>query len=43
MVRGKTVRHCHGKNKGKLIKRHRSHAAAVAQHGAIMAKKKRKR
>lgn len=43
MVKGKGVYHCHGKKKGKLIKRHRSHAAAVRQHRAIAANKRRKK
>jgi len=38
-VSGKTVKHCHGKDKGKVIKRHKTHAAAVKHHKAIMANK----
>ena len=38
-VKGKAVVHCHGKNKGKVIKRHKTHAAAVRQHKAIQANK----
>lgn len=40
-VRGKTVRHCRGKKKGKVIKKHKSHAAAVRHHRAIMSNKKK--
>jgi hypothetical protein len=39
-VKGKTVKHCHGKDKGKTIKTHKTPAAAVRQHRAIMANKK---
>lgn len=42
-VKGKTVRHCHGKEKGKIISKHKSHAAAVKKHKAIMANKKKKK
>jgi len=40
-VVGKTVRHCHGK-KG-IIKRHKTHKKALAQHRAIMASEKGKK
>ena len=40
-VKGTGVYHCHGKDKGKLIKRHRTHEGAVAQHRAIQANKKK--
>jgi len=44
MRKGRTVKHCHGKHKGKTIKTHKTVAAAKRQHRAIMAsKKKRKR
>jgi len=42
-VRGKSVVHCSGKNKGKIIKTHKSRAAAVRQHKAIMANKKKRK
>jgi len=42
-VKGKTVKHCRGKDKGKTIKKHKTAAKARAQHKAIMAKKKDKR
>jgi len=42
-VKGKTVYHCHGKKKGKVIKRHPTRAKALAHHRAIMANKKKKR
>lgn len=40
-VRGKRVVHCHGKDKGKTISTHKTHAAAVTKHKAIQANKKR--
>lgn len=40
-VKGKIVVHCHGKKKGKVISRHKSHKAAVRQHRAIMTNKKK--
>lgn len=42
-VKGTRVVHCHGKNKGKTIPggKHKTHAAAVRQHKAIMANKKK--
>jgi len=42
-VRGRSVVHCSGKNKGKVIKTHSTRAKALAQHRAIMANKKRKK
>jgi len=42
-VKGKTVKHCHGKDKGKTISKHKTHKAAVKKHKAIMAKKRNKR
>ena len=42
-VTGKTVRHCHGKSKGKVIKKHKTRKAALAHHGAIMANKRKKK
>ena len=41
-VKGTRVIHCHGKNKGKTIKKHRTHKEALAHHRAIMANKARK-
>jgi hypothetical protein len=41
-VKGKTVVHCHGKNKGKPIKKHKSKAAAKRHHRAIQANKRRR-
>lgn len=38
-VRGKTVVHCHGRSKGKVISRHKSHKAAVKAHRAMQANK----
>lgn len=40
-VKGKTVMHCHGKKKGKIIKKHKTHAVAVRHHRAIMSNKKK--
>ena len=40
-VRGKRLVHCHGKSKGKTIRKYRSHAAALRAHRAIMAKRHR--
>jgi len=42
-VRGRTVYHCHGKNKGKVIKRHRTKKAALRHHRAIQANKGRRK
>lgn len=42
-VKGRTLYHCHGKDKGKKIRTYKSHAKAVSVHRAIMAKRKRKR
>ena len=41
-VKGRTVRHCRGKDKGKVVKKHRTKADALAQHRAIMAGKRKK-
>jgi len=41
MRKGKTVYHCHGRNKGKPIKTHKTVPRARAQHRAIMANKKK--
>ncbi len=41
-VRGKSIVHCHGKNKGKVIHTYSSHAAAVRAHKAMMAKRRKK-
>ena len=38
---GYAVVHCHGKKKGKTIARHKTKKAALAQHRAIQANKKR--
>lgn len=38
---GWAVKHCHGKKKGKVIARHRTKKAAMAQHRAIQANKHR--
>lgn len=42
-VKGKRVVHCHGKKKGKTIKTHKTHAAAVKHHRAIQANKHKSR
>lgn len=42
-VRGRTVVHCHGKKKGKVIARHKTKKAARRHHRAIVANKKRKK
>lgn len=39
MIRGKTLYHCHGKEKGKKIATYSSHAKALSVHRAIMAAK----
>lgn len=39
---GRTVKHCHGKKKGKVIKTHKTVAKAKRHHRAIMANKKKK-
>lgn len=41
-VQGKALVHCHGKDKGKVIRRYSSHKKAVSAHRAIMAKRKKK-
>lgn len=38
-VRGTAVVHCHGKDKGKVIKRFNTREKALAMHQAIMANK----
>jgi len=38
---GYAVVHCHGKKKGKTIAKHRTKAAALRQHRAIQASKRR--
>lgn len=40
-VRGKSVVHCHGKSKGKVIHTYKSHSAAVKAHRAMKAKTKK--
>jgi len=42
-VRGKAVVHCHGKNKGKIIKRFKTKKKALAMHREIQANKKRRK
>jgi hypothetical protein len=42
-VEGRTVKHCSGKKKGKVIKKHKTRKAALRQHRAIMASKRRRR
>ena len=39
---GYSVKHCHGKAKGKTIATHKTKAKAMAQHGAIQASKRRR-
>lgn len=41
-VTGTAVKHCHGKRKGKVIKKHKTRKAALRQHRAIMANKEKK-
>jgi hypothetical protein len=41
MRRGKTILHCHGKNKGKKFRTYSSVAKAKKAHRAIMANKKK--
>ena len=41
-VKGRTVYHCHGKDKGKVIKRHKTRAKALRHHRAIQANKRRR-
>lgn len=41
-VKGKTLYHCHGEDKGKPIHTFASHGKAMAAHRAIMASKYRK-
>lgn len=40
---GTKVKHCHGKNKGKTIKTHKTVSSAKRHHKAIMANKKKKK
>ena len=40
--KGYKVVHCHGNGKGETISYHKTKAAALAKHRAIMAKKKKK-
>lgn len=37
MVKGKSIYHCHGKDKGKKMQSYGSHDKAMAAHRAIMA------
>jgi hypothetical protein len=41
-VRGTAVVHCHGKNKGKVIKKFKTRKEALAMHRAIQANKRRR-
>lgn len=41
-VKGKSVVHCHGKKKDKVIKTFKTKAKAVKMHRAIQANKKKK-
>jgi hypothetical protein len=43
MRTGKTVKHCHGKKKGKVIKKHKTVRAAKRQHRAIKSRQSAKR
>ena len=38
---GYAIKHCHGKNKGKTIKKFKTKKAALAMHRAIEANKKK--
>lgn len=40
---GYAVKHCHGAKKGKTIAKHKTKAAAMRQHRAIQANKRRKK
>lgn len=40
---GYAVKHCHGKKKGKTIKKHKTKKKALARHRAITASKKRRK
>lgn len=42
MREGKTIKHCHGKDKGKVLRTYSSAAKAKKAHAAIMANKKGK-
>jgi len=39
---GRTIKHCHGKDKGKKIRTYKDVATAKRAHRAMMSKKKRK-
>ena len=39
-VKGKSIYHCHGKDKGKKVATYKSEATAKRVHKAIMAKKR---
>lgn len=41
-VRGRSVVHCRGSRRGRVIKTHKTRAGALRQHRAIQANKKRK-
>jgi len=41
--KGYAVVHCHGKKKGNVIAKHKTKKAAMRQHRAIQASKKRKK
>lgn len=43
MRKGRTIYHCHGKNKGKKYRTYSSVEKAKEAHKAIMANKKRKK
>jgi len=42
MRKGKTIYHCHGKNKGKVLHTYKTVKKAKAAHRAIMANRKRR-
>jgi len=42
MRKDKTIYHCHGKKKGKVLHTYKTVAKAKAAHRAIMANKKKK-
>jgi len=42
MRKGRTIYHCHGKSKGKVLRTYSSVAKAKKAHKAIMANKKKK-
>jgi len=43
MRKGTKIYHCHGKDKGKILSKHKTVVKAKAAHRAIMANKKKKR